>query len=54
MSELTDLTELEEMGPIDYLLVEWSETRPHREIAPQLAEVYPQFASRVFGVNAAS
>jgi hypothetical protein len=39
MSEFTDLTELEEMGPIDYLLVEWQETRPHREIAPQLVDL---------------
>ncbi len=28
-----------EMGPIDYLLVEWPGTRPHKEIAPQLIEL---------------
>jgi hypothetical protein len=43
MSEANDIneavTELEEMGPIDYLLVEWQETRPHREIAPQLVDL---------------
>jgi hypothetical protein len=30
---------IEEMGPIDYLLVEWEETRPHKEIAPQLVDL---------------
>jgi hypothetical protein len=43
MSEANDINEavneLEEMGPIDYLLVEWQETRPHREIAPQLVDL---------------
>jgi hypothetical protein len=39
MSEMADVTEIEEMGPIDYLLVEWPETRPHREIAPQLVDL---------------
>jgi hypothetical protein len=39
MSEMADVTEIEEMGPIDYLLVEWPEARPHREIAPQLVDL---------------
>jgi hypothetical protein len=39
MSDLGDIAEIEEMGPIDYLLVEWPETRPHREIAPQLVDL---------------
>jgi uncharacterized membrane protein len=38
---------IEEMGPIDYLLVEWQETRPHREIAPQLVELVGQGLIRI-------
>lgn len=38
---------IEEMGPIDYLLVEWEETRPHREIAPQLVDLVGQGLIRI-------
>ena len=30
---------IEEMGPIDYLLVEWPERQPHGELAPQLVDL---------------
>jgi hypothetical protein len=30
---------LEEMGPVDYLLVEWSGRQPHGELAPQLVDL---------------
>ena len=36
---MSDIQEIEEMGPIDYLLVEWPEARPHRELAPQLIDL---------------
>ena len=36
---MSDLYEIEEMGPIDYLLVEWPEAQPHRELAPQLIDL---------------
>jgi hypothetical protein len=36
---MSDIHEVEEMGPIDYLLVEWPEARPHRELAPQLIDL---------------
>lgn len=36
---MSDVYEIEEMGPIDYLLVEWPEARPHRELAPQLIDL---------------
>lgn len=39
MSDITDIHEVEEMGPIDYLLIEWPEARPHRELAPQLIDL---------------
>jgi hypothetical protein len=39
MSDMNDTHEIEEMGPIDYLLVEWPEARPHRELAPLLIDL---------------
>jgi hypothetical protein len=39
MSDINEIEEIEEMGPIDYLLVEWPEARPHRELAPQLIDL---------------
>lgn len=36
---MNDTPEIAEMGPIDYLLIEWPETRPHRELAPQLIDL---------------
>jgi hypothetical protein len=36
---MSDINEIEEMGPIDYLLVEWPEAQPHRELAPQLVDL---------------
>jgi hypothetical protein len=36
---MSEIEEIEEMGPIDYLLVEWPETQPHRELAPQLIDL---------------
>jgi len=36
---MSDQHGLEEMGPIDYLLVEWPGAQPHREVAPQLVDL---------------
>ena len=36
---MNGLEEIEEMGPIDYLLVEWPERQPHGELAPQLVDL---------------
>ncbi|MBS1892124.1 MAG: DUF1269 domain-containing protein [Actinobacteria bacterium] len=36
---MTDEEDLEEMGPIDYLVIEWPGGRPHGEVAPRLLEL---------------
>jgi hypothetical protein len=36
---MSDIDEIEEMGPIDYLLIEWPEARPHPELATQLIDL---------------
>ena len=38
---------IEEMGPIDYLLVEWPERQPHGELAPQLVDLVDRGLIRI-------
>jgi hypothetical protein len=44
---MNDQHGLVEMGPIDYLLVEWPGTRPHREVAPQLVDLVERGLIRI-------
>jgi uncharacterized membrane protein len=39
--------ELEEMGPIDYLLVEWTEEQPHGQLAPLLIDLVDRGLVRI-------
>jgi hypothetical protein len=38
---------IEEMGPIDYLLVEWTGRQPHGELAPHLVDLVDRGLIRV-------
>jgi hypothetical protein len=38
---------IEEMGPIDYLLVEWSGRQPHGELAPHLVDLVDRGLIRI-------
>jgi len=38
---------IEEMGPIDYLLVEWSGRQPHGELAPHLVDLVDRGLVRI-------
>jgi len=44
---MSDLEELEEMGPIDYVLVEWTGRQPNGEIAPHLIDLVDRGLIRV-------
>ena len=44
---MNGLEELEEMGPIDYLLVEWPGRQPHGELAPLLLDLVDRGLIRV-------
>jgi hypothetical protein len=41
------LDALEEMGPVDYLLVEWTDRQPHGELAPQLVDLVDRGLVRI-------
>jgi hypothetical protein len=41
------LEELEEMGPVDYLLVEWSGRQPNGELAPHLIDLVDRGIVRI-------
>ncbi len=43
--------ELEEMGPIDYLLVEWDGSQPHRELAAPLLELVDSQLIRILDLT---
>jgi hypothetical protein len=36
---MSDLHEIEEMGPIDYLMIEWPGQQPNGEVAPHLVDL---------------
>ena len=41
----------EEMGPIDYVLVEWPGRRPHGELAPHLVELVDRGLIRILDLT---
>lgn len=41
----------EEMGPIDYVLVEWPGRRPHGELAPQLVDLVDRGLIRILDLT---
>jgi hypothetical protein len=41
------LEELEEMGPVDYLLVEWNDRQPNGELAPHLIDLVDRGIVRI-------
>jgi hypothetical protein len=41
------LEELEEMGPVDYLLVEWNGQQPNGELAPHLIDLVDRGIVRI-------
>jgi hypothetical protein len=41
-----------EVGPIDYLLVEWQGTRPHGELAPHLVDLVDRGLIRILDLVA--
>jgi uncharacterized membrane protein len=44
---MSDLEQIEEMGPIDYVLVEWNGRQPNGEIAPHLIDLVDRGLIRV-------
>jgi len=44
---MNGLEELEEMGPVDYLLVEWNGRQPHGELAPHLIDLVDRGIVRI-------
>jgi uncharacterized membrane protein len=44
---MSDLEQIEEMGPIDYILVEWTGRQPNGEIAPQLIDLVDRGLIRI-------
>ena len=44
---MNGLEELEEMGPVDYLLVEWSDRRPDGQLAPHLIDLVDRGLIRI-------
>ncbi len=44
---MSDLHEIEEMGPIDYLVVEWQGRQPDGELAPQLIDLVDRGLIRI-------
>jgi hypothetical protein len=44
---MSEAHELEEMGPIDYLLVEWPGRQPNGEIAPHLVDLVDRGLIRI-------
>jgi uncharacterized membrane protein len=44
---MSDLEQIDEMGPIDYLLVEWTGQQPNGEIAPHLIDLVDRGLIRI-------
>jgi hypothetical protein len=44
---MNGLEELEEMGPVDYLLVEWNGRQPNGELAPRLIDLVDRGIIRI-------
>jgi uncharacterized membrane protein len=44
---MRDLEQIEEMGPIDYILVEWTGQQPNGEIAPHLIDLVERGLIRI-------
>ena len=44
---MSDHAEIEEMGPIDYLLVEWPGRQPNGEVAPHLIDLVDRGLIRI-------
>ena len=44
---MNGLEELEEMGPVDYLLVEWNGRQPNGELAPHLIDLVDRGIVRI-------
>lgn len=44
---MSDLDEIEEMGPIDYLVVEWPGRQPNGEVAPHLIDLVDRGLIRI-------
>jgi uncharacterized membrane protein len=44
---VSDLEQIEEMGPIDYILVEWTGQQPNGEVAPHLMDLVDRGLIRI-------
>jgi Family of unknown function (DUF6325) len=44
---MSDPTQIEEMGPIDYILVEWPGRQPNGEVAPHLVDLVDRGLIRI-------
>jgi hypothetical protein len=44
---MSDIGEIEEMGPIDYLVVEWPGRQPNGEVAPHLIDLVDRGLIRI-------
>lgn len=44
---MSDVTQIDEMGPIDYILVEWPGRQPNGEVAPQLVDLVDRGLIRI-------
>jgi uncharacterized membrane protein len=44
---MSDVHEIEEMGPVDYLVVEWPGRQPNGEVAPHLIELVDRGLIRI-------
>jgi hypothetical protein len=44
---MSEIEEIEEMGPVDYLLVEWSDRQPNGELAPHLVDLVDRGLIRI-------
>ena len=47
---MSDFDDIEEMGPIDYLMVEWPDRQPNGEAAPHLIDLVDRGIIRVLDV----
>jgi uncharacterized membrane protein len=48
---MSDVHEIEEMGPIDYLLVEWPGRQPNGEVAPHLIDLVDRGLIRILDLT---
>jgi hypothetical protein len=47
IEERAEMSDTFEVGPIDYLMVEWQGTRPHGELAPHLVDLVDRGLVRI-------